>query len=341
METSGQAGFRPFEWMRGVSSGSEVPRFYDPMLAKLIVWAGNRDEAVDAMELALAGVSLQGIKSNLAFLEDIAGSNLFREGETTTAFLERFSHESNEIKEQSLDRIAIASLALDLTEMSGANEAAFQGANAVWYAVPGWRVSGQRLVQSYRINPRSGGSADQRDTTFQVEGIRRDRDRWSFTVNGADYSDVRFARFEDPAQGTSERLLLEFGSHTLSFEVIPSASSAAGGEGAVELRQGMGGWYRVSRAGAGLESASASTGAGSAAAAGTGSTVTAPMPGSIVKIDVAEGDEVQAHQPLAVMEAMKMEHVLTATHAGIVKRIHVEAGQIIPSGATVMEIEAA
>ena len=78
----------------------------------------------------------------------------------------------------------------------------------------------------------------------------------------------------------------------------------------------------------------------SAAAAVVGpSRLDAPIPGKVVKVHVRVGDEVEAGQPLVVLEAMKMENELTATQAGKVTAVHVEPGQIIDAGGLLVELE--
>jgi biotin carboxyl carrier protein len=68
-------------------------------------------------------------------------------------------------------------------------------------------------------------------------------------------------------------------------------------------------------------------------------TLTAPMPARVVKLAVAEGDQVQANQPLVVLEAMKMEHVVEAPRAGVVRQVCVEPGQQVAAGALLLELE--
>jgi acetyl/propionyl-CoA carboxylase alpha subunit len=76
------------------------------------------------------------------------------------------------------------------------------------------------------------------------------------------------------------------------------------------------------------------------AAAGGGSTVTAPMPGTVVRVNVAAGDRVEARRPLVVLEAMKMETPLTAPYDATVTAVHVEEGDRVAGGALLVELEA-
>jgi biotin carboxyl carrier protein len=74
------------------------------------------------------------------------------------------------------------------------------------------------------------------------------------------------------------------------------------------------------------------------ASGGAAGGLTAPMPARVVKLAVAEGEEVRANQPLVVLEAMKMEHVVEAPHAGVVRQLCVAAGQQVAAGALLLEL---
>jgi biotin carboxyl carrier protein len=76
-----------------------------------------------------------------------------------------------------------------------------------------------------------------------------------------------------------------------------------------------------------------------AAAVAGPSAVIAPIPGKVVKVHVAVGDEVAAGQPLVVLEAMKMENELTAEQAGVVTAVHVEPGRTVDTGTVLVELE--
>jgi biotin carboxyl carrier protein len=82
-----------------------------------------------------------------------------------------------------------------------------------------------------------------------------------------------------------------------------------------------------------------SGGSGASAATGQGN-LTAPMPGTIVRIAVSEGQTVHAGEPLVVMEAMKMEHIVEATSAGTIGSILVQPGEMVAAGAVLVQMEA-
>jgi biotin carboxyl carrier protein len=64
------------------------------------------------------------------------------------------------------------------------------------------------------------------------------------------------------------------------------------------------------------------------------------MPGTVIKVAVQQGQQVEAHTPLVVLEAMKMEHVISAPHEGVVARILYQEGDLVPAGAIVVHLEA-
>jgi 3-methylcrotonyl-CoA carboxylase alpha subunit len=68
-------------------------------------------------------------------------------------------------------------------------------------------------------------------------------------------------------------------------------------------------------------------------------TLTAPMAGTIVKVQAHDGEVVQAHQVLVILSAMKMEHAITAPYEGKVRHVHYQEGAVVPGGAIIVEME--
>jgi 3-methylcrotonyl-CoA carboxylase alpha subunit len=81
--------------------------------------------------------------------------------------------------------------------------------------------------------------------------------------------------------------------------------------------------------------------AASTVAVAAASGVSSPMPGTVIKVAVREGQRVAAREPLVVIEAMKMEHVIEAPHEGVVREILYREGDLVPSGAPVVRLQAA
>src|SRR5580700_6235547 len=229
----------------GVVTGSQVSVFYDPMLAKVIAWADDRDQAAAVLSRALATARIHGLTTNRDLLVRVLRHPAFRAGQTETAFFGTHG----------LDALA-APLADGAAAELSALAAALAGAAARQRAAPvlGGLPLGWRNVPSQLQRARYAGH----DVGYRI-------DRGGLVVEGR--GDVRLvslrpeARFADPA-----------------------AHVAAG-------------------------------------------SLLAPMPGTVVRLAAAVGDEVAAGQPLLWLEAMKMEHLIAAPVAGVVAELPVAAGQ--------------
>ncbi len=79
--------------------------------------------------------------------------------------------------------------------------------------------------------------------------------------------------------------------------------------------------------------------AAATAGAARRATLTAPMPGTVLRVAVARGDEFAAHQPLVILESMKMEMTLSAPHPGRIKEVLCHAGQLVELGAVLLRLE--
>ena len=254
----------------GPVTGDVVTAHYDPMLAKTIVHAPTRADAVDRALEALNGWAIDGVRTNLAQLSAVLRSDDFCDGGVDIAWLERV-----ELLERAapVDVLAAAALA----EAEG-------GA---------WRSSGE-LVRTYLLH----GHA------YEVR-LRRSQDGWFASVDGGE-------AVAAPVD------------HDWTADVTPRGVVVAnGGRRWALLRE------RRQRS------------AGRSRRAGGANVVRAPMPGTMIEVLVAVGDEVEAGQTLAVMEAMKIEHLLTAPNAGVVTAVHTSAGASVDEDTVLIELGAA
>ncbi len=249
----------------GVSTGSEVSVYYDPMLAKLIVFGSDRPAAIARLQHALDTFSIDGVRSNLPLLRWIARDEWFRDGRTTTSFLA-----------QRLDESIFAPRAVS-------REAAlYEIARRLRSSDVPWRVGSVGIP----VWIASGTSA------FRVWATSLGNGRWS--LSGDIEGELNPAGLVDSG---------------IAFTTIPPPDAQS---------------------------------SGLAAAAGVGDgRVTAPMPGKIVKIAVTSGDTVEEHALLLVLEAMKMEHRIEASFAGVVGTVLVKEGQLVAGGAPLVELRAA
>ena len=247
----------------GVQTGSEVSVYYDPMLAKLIVWGENRRVATERLTHALEEFEIGGIHGNVPLLLWIARDQAYRAGDTTTSFLAERLDESIFAKPQELPPETLAAAAAALLREGAAP----------------WRLGGMGLPLRLRIGDR--------DVAMEASATS-DPNVW--IVSGDYNGEVRLnERRGAPAD--------------LRYAPPPGADASA--------HHGAGG--------------------------GNGR-VTAPMPGKIVKIAVSDGDAVNAHDLLIVLEAMKMEHRIEASADVTVGAIHVREGEIVPGDALLLEL---
>ena len=248
----------------GVDAGSEVSVFYDPMLAKLIVWGEDRSVAIERLTQALADFTIGGIRANVPLLLWIARDEAYRAGDTTTSFLAERLDESIFSKPQEIPAEVLAASAAQLLRNGKAP----------------WRIGGVGIPLRLRIGDRDvalEANATSVPGAWNVSGDFTGEIRLSDRHSGA--ADVRFA---EP----------------------PSADAAA--------HHGH---------------------------AGGNGRIVAPMPGKIVKVAVRDGDAVNMHDLLIVLEAMKMEHRIEAPGDGTVGAIHVREGEIVPADTVLIELQ--
>jgi acetyl/propionyl-CoA carboxylase alpha subunit len=274
----------------GVTTGSEVSVFYDPMLAKLIVFGTDRPHAITRLEHALEDFTIDGVRANVPLLLWIARDDAFRAGDTTTSFIP-----------QRLDESIFTTPAVP-------REAALLATASLLVngGIP-WRLAG--IGMPVRLH---GGNV-----SFAWD-VSKTNDPRSWRVDGDCSGDLR-------VEGHGDALRAAFAGETIEGAVDHDANSFV-----VALNGRV---YRLQTA----PPPSAEAMAGSAAAA-TDGRISAPMPGKIVKIVVGEGEAVEEHALLVVLEAMKMEHRIESSTAGSVKAVLVKEGQIVAGGAPLIEI---
>lgn len=296
----------------GVVEGDTVTIFYDPMIAKLIVWDETRPRALARLREALMDCDIRGPKSNIGFLEALVRHPSVVEGTIDTGYLDRALDEvlaTATPPPAPLLALAAAAVLLREEEAMRANAAAGPDPTSPWAIADGWRLGhggARRLVleaagQPHVLNARGHGgdytiALDGEASAIRVEGLRLEQDgRASARIDGRG---VR-ARAQVDADtvllhdGTQRWLIGRLGAYAFAGQ------TGAGGEG----------------------------------------TLKAPMPGRVVLMKVAAGDLVAEGQECAVMEAMKMELILKAPCAGTVKEVRAAAGDFVEADATLVVLE--
>jgi acetyl-CoA carboxylase biotin carboxylase subunit len=278
----------------GVERGSEVGIHYDSMLGKIIAHAATRRDAAQLLRRALAETWIPGLTTNREHLVRILAHPAFLAGELDTHFLERHAGELA-ARPPGLDRLRVAAVGATLHAIAGR-----QGRVAM--APPGWRnvrFADQQVV--YKL-----GDTDvivgYRPIGSAPAGLAPGGYGIELAIGGKPTRVSRFGVEGDRVW------FVEHGGHRRSVRVA---------------RAGARIWVLADGQTFALVEQPAFAEPGSEAVAGG---LTAPMPGKVVRVLVTAGQEVAAHAPLVVLEAMKMEHTVRAAAAGTVRAIHVAVG---------------
>ena len=286
----------------GVVDGSTVSIFYDPMLAKVISWAPNRTQAATILADALTRARLHGIRTNRDLLVNVLRHPAFLDGATDTAFFD--THGLDVLARPVADATAPALSALAAALADAAENRST--ATALKGLPSGWR----NLASGFQTKRYVDVSGDEHVV------------RYRFGRNGLDV-EIAGEGSSTLVASAPNGVVLAIDGVELPFAVAryPDAQDVFvdGPLGPVQLT--------VVPRFPDPESAVA-----------LGSLV-APMPGSVTKVGAAVGDRVTAGQALIWLEAMKMEHTITAPADGVLAELTVTAGQQVDVGAVLARIE--
>ncbi len=285
----------------GVYEGGEVSMFYDPMIAKLVTWGETRDAAADLQVRALDAFRIEGLGHNVDFLSAIMQHPRFRSGDLTTGF----------IAEEYPDGFQGAAASDNLLR----NLAAIGGVLAT--------VEGDRARRiSQQLNGRTLPIGD-----------------WVVRIGDADY-DVVLDEDAILVNGENVAIDMEYapGDRMVDLEV---------GDEAMTLqiaRTRMG--YDITTRGAThslrvlpAHVAPLTRHMIEKVPPDLSKFLICPMPGLLVKLHVGEGEEVHPGQPLATVEAMKMENILRAEKQGVIGKLNAKEGESLSVDAVILELE--
>lgn len=285
----------------GIEAGSEISTFYDPMLAKVIGWAPDRRRAAAMLARALADASIHGPVTNRDMLVNTLRSDQFRSGHTDTGFIDSIGLDLLARPLAGGDDVRVAAAAAAL-----ADGAEVRGRATVQAGLPtGWR----NLASAYQTKRYLHTRADNPEIEVRYRHGRGG-------IDLPDLPDVSVVRT------SPDRVVVSVNGVRRTLTVARHGDHVfVDGPGvAVSLR-------RVPRF------------VDPSAVARPGSLL-APMPGAVIRVAVTEGERVVAGQPLLWLEAMKMEHTVTAPADGVVATLSVEPGQQLSVGDVLAVISA-
>ena len=294
----------------GVEDGDEISPHYDPMIAKLIVWDINRDRALARMLQALADYRVVGVANNIEFLSRLTACPAFAGADLDTGLIERekaYLFPADEAVPAEV--LQIAALAELLRDAAFADRRAARGADPAspWHARDGWRMN----ATACRSLLFRHGESERAVEVAYLPGA------WRLTVGSSSV----VARGELNPRGL---LRVELDGTRMDATVI-----AAAGRRHVFARGRAWQLAAVDPLHHGGEGGGAEGG------------LMAPMPGKVIALVAAEGAKVEKGAPLLILEAMKMEHTITAPAAGTVKAFRFGVGDSVAEGAELVDFEPA
>ena len=290
----------------GFVEGDAISPWYDSMIAKLIVWGEDRAQALARLDAALRDTHLVGLHTNVGFLRRVVGSRSFAQADLDTALIER----EREVLFNA-PGLPLAWAVAGMVSHLLAQEAQGQGADP-WSHTDGWRAHGlsRRRLSFERAGERHEVLLERTHDGLSV-----------LTLQGERLAMQARVQSDTPGEPRHD---IRMGGHRQSLSVY-----AVGGRFSVFGPAGH----------AVLELLDPARGAGDAAGAVGG--LVAPMPGKLMSLLVSPGQAVRQGQALAVMEAMKMEHTISAPRDGVVAEWLHAAGDQVAEGAELLKMEAA
>ena len=289
----------------GVQQGDVISAYYDPMIAKLICWGDNREQALARLKSALVQYRLIGLKSNINFLHDLCTHSAVESGGATTRFIDSNLDELIAM-DSSLNENALISATIALLQNSAQQiqerQQSTADPNSPWAASDNWRVGDNRAQhislqhdnESYQLVVsvhRGYWDIETSGTHFRVEILSSDGPERTLLINDTIHVSVVLQ--------TADSLKLLLGNTPYNFTLLDAAKALDSVEQQNER-------------------------------------ILSPMPGKIISCSVKAGQNVEKGQTLMVLEAMKMEHAIQASHAGEISEVYFTLNDQVEEGAVLL-----
>jgi 3-methylcrotonyl-CoA carboxylase alpha subunit len=296
----------------GVRQGDEVSVYYDPMIAKLIVWDENREKALKRLSKALSEYRINGVTTNIDFLYNLATSKPFIEEDIDTSFIEKNNdlifHDTKQILQNELP-IAALYLVLSIHKIAQQNAQQSNDPCSPWHNANAWRLNEAHTHELILTH-------NNEEYDIEVEQKRQGTDAYYLiSINGEQFD----------CQGSLNKELI-----TVNINGHRSQATVSCTDNNISLYR-ENGVFTFTQIKADCGQHENDDGHGG---------LTAPMNGTMVSVLVKTGEHVSKGQPLLIMEAMKMEHTIKAPNDGTINEIFFEAGDMVDGGAELLAFSA-
>lgn len=293
----------------GIVSGDSVSIYYDPMIAKLIVWDKDRNSALARLKGALQDFHVAGLTTNISFLSLLASHDSFIQADLDTHFLDKHGADLS-LKSNQLSDELVAAVALQvMLEQSSKQSSVNLDSQSPWQVKNGWR-SNQDNFHTVNFTFKDSEHSVMAHFREQTESLSQS---FSLDINGKQYQvSGRLIGHQVALNFEGKKSLISFakkGTQLVLFKHSNAWTIEIRDESLVNLDQD--------------EQAN----------------LTAPMPGTVINVLVDSGDKVKAGQDLIVMEAMKMEHTIKAHKSMQVKDVLYAVGDLVDDGAELITFE--
>jgi len=292
----------------GVVQGDDVSPYYDPMIAKLIVWDTDRARALTRLRTALNDYHVSGVTTNLSFLYDLASCQPFNDADLDTGFIEKHRDAifDNQI-ELAPESLALAGLYRVLAIKQKAFQKVIQSATkSPWDTVSAWRIN-QSNTHTVTI------IVDEQPHTIEVQELSRDQ----FTVFVDEQS------YNSTAALDQKVMTATLNEHRQKVTVTER------GDGYVMFLENSSFEFSELAPDLGLNESQAGE-----------ANFSAPMNGTIVEVLADPGTKVNEGDALLIMEAMKMQHTIVAPRDGTVVEVFYANGDLVDGGTELLSFEA-
>ncbi len=304
----------------GVRQGDTISIHYDPMIAKLIVWDKDRNNCLRRMVEALRQTQVTGVTTNIDFLAAVISHQAFQEAQFDTGFIERHQADlspGNEPAPPEILSLAALYRVLRRTCQAGENAAISADPTSPWWATDSWRLN---LLDEEHFRFHDG--IREHEVGVTVAGKRHFTDPYPSTENnkpghsGNDYlirtggKVIRACGRLEPDRGLVAMLdntqwraaVVVDHEHLIIFD--PDHT------------------YRLKQV----------TDTGYSSEEEASGTLISPMPGRVIEVMAAAGQQVKKGDALLILEAMKLEHIIAAPHDGTVQSLHYQPDDMVDEG---------